>query len=544
MTMQTRLLSPDAAGIDEAARLLRQGKLVAIPTETVYGLAADAMNPAAVAAIFAAKGRPMDNPLIVHIGDIADWAPLVTAIPPVAQQLAEAYWPGPLTMILPAAPCVPAEVRGGLKTVAVRFPSDPIAQAVILRSGCPLAAPSANRSGIPSPTNAGRVMEDMQGRIAAVLDGGDCAVGVESTVVDLCGPVPRLLRPGGITPEMLRAVTGRLEIDRAVTHALQAGAVAASPGMKYKHYAPRAEVWLVKGTPAAYTAYVNAHSGEGVAALCFDEEQAELTVPAVPYGGRQQPLEQAHRIFDALRRLDEMGARTVYAACPRPEGVGLAVYNRMLRAAAFRIVNTIRVVGLTGQTGAGKSTVAAAWRALGVPVLDADAAARQVVEPGSACLAQLVEAFSPAILTPEGRLDRAALAQRAFATRQATETLNAITHPAIMALLRQQLEDAADAGCPVAVLDAPTLFEAGADALCDHIVAVTAPAAARLQRIRQRDGLSVEAAQRRMDAQPEESFYCREGVTVLPNTGDREALYAAATALWQQRMAKGWWSVE
>ena len=166
------------------------------------------------------------------------------------------------------------------------------------------------------------------------------------------------------------------------------------------------------------------------------------------------------------------------------------------------------------------------------------------MEPGSACLAQLVEAFSPAILTPEGRLDRAALAQRAFATRQATETLNAITHPAIMALLRQQLEDAADAGYPAAVLDAPTLFEAGADALCDHIVAVTAPAAARLQRIRQRDGLSAEAAQRRMDAQPEESFYCREGVTVLPNTGDREALCAAATALWQQRIAKGWWLVE
>ena len=533
--MNTRLLQPTSQGIEEAARLLREGALVAIPTETVYGLATDALNPVAVASIFAAKERPMDNPLIVHIADLDDWAPLVQHIPEKARRLAEAYWPGPLTMILPAAPCIPAEVRGGLTTVAVRFPADPVTQAVIRRAGTPLAAPSANRSGAPSPTNAARVMEDMQGRIAAVLDGGDCAVGVESTVVDLCPETPRLLRPGGITPEMLEAVVGEIAIDPAVTHALQAGAVAASPGMKYKHYAPKARVRLVKGTPAAYRGYVEAHKAPGVAALCFEEDLPYLSVPAVSYGHREAPEEQARQVFDALRKLDELGADTVLAACPRPHGVGLAVYNRMIRAAAFDIVNTIRVIGLTGPTGAGKSTVADEWRQAGLPVIDADRLARQVTQPGSPCLQALADAFGVDILQEDGTLDRGKLAGRAFASKEATARLNALTHPAILALIRQKLEDAADEGYGTAVLDAPALFEAGADALCSTVVAVTAPEEVRLARIRQRDGLTEAEARCRMNAQPPEEFYARPGVLVLENTGTETALRQQAAAL-----ARGW----
>ncbi len=529
--MKTQLLTATTEGINEAARLLRDGQLVAIPTETVYGLAADALNPAAVASIFEAKGRPMDNPLIVHIADIADWAKLVTAIPDNARRLAEAYWPGPLTIILPAADCVPNEVRGGLTTVAVRFPADPVAQAVILHSGCPLAAPSANRSGSPSPTNAARVMEDMQGRVAAVLDGGDSAVGVESTVISLCGDTPRLLRPGGITPTMLEEILGPIAIDEAVTHALKKGATAASPGMKYKHYAPKARVRMVKGTADAYVAYVNAHAADGVAALCFDEDVSRLAVPAIGYGHRDDPLEQAHNLFDALRQLDELGAHTVYAASPRPQGVGLAVYNRLIRAAAFDITNTIRVIGLTGQTGAGKSTVAAVWRDAGVPIVDADKVARQVVEPPSDCLAQLIEAFSDAILNPDGTLNRRELARRAFASADATATLNRITHPAILAAIRAQLEDLADEGHPLAVLDAPTLFEAGADALCQRVVAVTAPDALRRKRIIARDALDEAAADRRMAAQRDDAFYARDGVTVLTNDTTVDALKEQAAAL-------------
>ena len=537
--MNTQLLQPTPDGIETAARLLRDGGLVAIPTETVYGLAANGLNGSAVASIFKAKQRPMDNPLILHIADLREWAPLVREIPEQAQKLADAYWPGPLTMILPAADCIPPEVRGGLTTVAVRMPSHPVAQAVILQAGCPLAAPSANLSGSPSPTNAKRVWEDMEGRIDAVLDGGDCEVGVESTVVDLCHPIPRLLRPGGITPEMLEAVVGPIEIDHAVTHALREGAVAASPGMKYKHYAPKAELWLVKGTSEAYCDYVNAHKADGVAALCFEEQLPHLKVPAISYGTQEDPMQQAQRVFDALRQLDEQGAQTVYVACPTPRGIGLAVYNRLLRSAAFRIINTIRVVGLTGPTGAGKSTVADAWRQLGVPIIDTDRLARAVVQPGSPCLDALVQTFSPAILQPDGSLDRAELARRAFSDAKGAEALNAITHPAIIALAQQQLEDAADNGHPAAVVDAPLLFEAGMDTMCHKIVAVVAPVEHRLARIMVRDGLDEDAARRRMSAQQKDAFYCRDSVTVLHNTAEKATLQKEAIALWQN---EGWWA--
>ncbi len=538
--METRLLQPNTEGIEKAASLLADGGLVAIPTETVYGLAANALNSAAVASIFTAKGRPSDNPLIVHIADEADWAPLVTHIPDNARALANAFWPGPLTIILPAANCVPKEVTGGLTTVAVRFPSHPIAQAVILASGCPLAAPSANRSGSPSPTNSARVIEDMNGRIDAIVDGGDCDVGVESTVIDLCHTPPRLLRPGGITPAMLEEVLGPIEIDSAVTEALQEGAVAASPGMKYKHYAPRAEICIVKGSPTAYANFVNAHKVEGTAALCFDEDIPSLSAPCVSYGSRRDALSQARQLFDALRQLDEQGARTVYAACPVPEGVGLAVYNRLIRAAAFRLIPAIQVVGLTGPSGAGKTTVSDTWKAQGAYIIDTDKLARQVVEPDSPCLHQLVATFSDAILNVDGTLNRAELADRAFSTAETAQQLNAITHPAILELTKQQLFAAADAGYETAVVDAPLLFEAGFDTLCDHIVAVIAPSDKRLARIMARDGIIEEAARKRMAAQQPDAYYTRQGVTVLHNDATPDDLREQAEALWQRI---GGWSL-
>lgn len=522
--METKRLQSNPEGIAEAARLLRTGELVAVPTETVYGLAADAMNSDAVFSIFVAKGRPSDNPLIVHIADLKDWEPLVTHIPESAMKLAEAYWPGPLTIILPASDIVPKVVTGGLPTVAVRFPSHPVAQAVILHSGCPLAAPSANRSGSPSPTNAQRVFEDMDGRISAILDGGDSDVGVESTVVDLCHTPARLLRPGGITPEMLEEVLGPIEIDVAVTHALEQGAVAASPGMKYKHYAPKAEITIIKGSADNYIRFVNNHKASGVGALCFDEDLASLTVPAVSYGSRNDGLTQAQRLFDSLRQLDEMGIETVYAACPNPVGIGLAVYNRLLRAAAFRIEYAITVIGLTGPTGSGKSTVADLWREQGAYIIDADQLARKVTEPNSSCLSKLADAFSPAILNADGTLNRSELAKRAFASPEQTQLLNEITHPAITALIREKIERAAEQGFKVAVLDAPLLYEAQADILCDTIVAVIAPDEVRMKRIMQRDAITLEQATQRMSAQKSNDFYCRDGVHVLDGGTDIESL--------------------
>lgn len=337
-TIPTRLLTAAPESIAEAAALLRRGELVGMPTETVYGLAANALDGDAVRRIFVAKGRPQDNPLIVHIAAWEELLPLVAAIPKGARQLADAYWPGPLTMIFPKSDRIPPEVSGGLETVAIRMPSHPVAQALIRESGCPLAAPSANRSGSPSPTTAAHVLADMDGRIAAIVDGGSCAVGLESTVVDLTGERARLLRPGGITVEMLRAVLGEVEVDSAVTQPLAEGAAAASPGMKYKHYAPAAHVILVKGTPAAYTAFVKEKAADGVAALCFEEEAPQLPVPCVTYGRQADAAEQAQQLFDALRYLDTIGAHTVYAACPSADGLGLAVYNRLIRAAGFEVI--------------------------------------------------------------------------------------------------------------------------------------------------------------------------------------------------------------
>lgn len=341
-TIKTRLLGCSKSELRTAAELLQAGELVAIPTETVYGLAANALDSQAVSRIFAAKGRPQDNPLIVHIAGLEELAPLVTEIPDTVQQLAEAFWPGPLTMILRRAALVPASVSAGLDTVAVRMPLHPAARAIIREAGLPLAAPSANLSGSPSPTTAERVMADMNGRIAAVVDGGVCSVGLESTVVDMTGSRLRLLRPGGVTVSALEEISGQpVEVDPAVTHALREGDTAASPGMKYKHYAPKAHVVLVKGSPQAYAAYINekAAAGETAVALCFDEDESSLHIPSVTYGRRNDPAGQAHRLFEALRRLDDRKATMVYAACPAPDGLGLAVYNRLLRAAGFEVIS-------------------------------------------------------------------------------------------------------------------------------------------------------------------------------------------------------------
>lgn len=337
--MTTRMLQSTSEDIKTAAALLQAGQLVAIPTETVYGLAANALDKDAVASIFVAKGRPQDNPLIVHIGELEQLNSLVTDIPDIAEKLAKAFWPGPLTMIFKKSDCIPSIVSANLDTVAIRFPVHPIARQIINASGCPLAAPSANVSGSPSPTTAQHVKKDLDGRIAAIVDGGACEVGVESTVLSVLGDTPRLLRPGGITVSMIESVIGPITIDPAVTHQLQKDAVVASPGMKYKHYSPKAKVILLNGSAEKVTSYINAHAEEDTWALCFEGEEQGLTVPYLTYGKRDNQEDQAKHVFDALRHADEVGAKILYTSCPSQEGVGLAVYNRLLRAAAFEVIH-------------------------------------------------------------------------------------------------------------------------------------------------------------------------------------------------------------
>lgn len=339
--MKTRYLdarTPDGlkASVAAACEILRAGEIAALPTETVYGLCADARDAKAVGKIFEAKGRPQDNPLIVHIATPEALDEIACNIPDAARRLAEKYWPGPLTMIFEKKSVIPAVTSGGLDTVAVRMPSHPVIREVILQSGIPIAAPSANRSGSPSPTTAEHVTADFDGVIPLIVDSGCSQFGVESTVISFAVQPPRLLRPGSVTAEQLREELGEIAIDDAILHPLAEGQRVSSPGMKYRHYAPQAQIVLLKGDAAAFSAYTRRHVGDGVYALCFDED--ETVLPAVRYGGQADPAQQAARLFAALRELDERGAKLVYGHFPQSDGVGLAVCNRILRAAGFRVI--------------------------------------------------------------------------------------------------------------------------------------------------------------------------------------------------------------
>lgn len=318
-----------------AAGLLARGEIVGMPTETVYGLAADAENPRAVERIFAAKGRPQDNPLIVHISETAQLEEYAHSIPGIAYKLAEKFWPGPLTMVLPKKEIIPDVTSAGLNTVGIRMPCHEAARSLIRYSGKALAAPSANLSGSPSPTEAAHVMADMNGRIPAVVDGGSCPVGVESTVISFEGNAVRLLRPGFVSAEEL-SEWAEVICDRHITEAAAEGEKVLSPGMKYKHYSPKANVTILDGSEEQYLDHVNHHGGDGVCAMIFGHEADRCMIPYIAYGDTSE--EQAANLFAVLRKLDDIGAEQVYARMPSSEGVGLAVYNRLLRAAGFEII--------------------------------------------------------------------------------------------------------------------------------------------------------------------------------------------------------------
>ena len=337
--METKRLSQQ--DIQTAADLLRAGGLVGIPTETVYGLGANGLDPAAVGRIFQAKGRPQDNPLILHIPG-ADWLERYCRdIPAAAYELARRFWPGPLTMVLRRRDNVPDQVTAGLDTVGMRCPAHPLCRAVIQAADVPVAAPSGNTSGRPSPTTAGHMAEDMDGKIDGIVDGGPCAVGVESTIVDLTCTPPRLLRPGGITLEQLRAALGEVAVDPAVTRLMGAGERPRAPGMKYRHYAPKAPVTVVTGEPERSAAYIAAHAGPGDGVICFEEflpMYAGGARPVMSLGPAGDKGEQARRVFDALRAFDHTAVSAIWAQCPDSGGIGLAVTNRLNKAAGFHIV--------------------------------------------------------------------------------------------------------------------------------------------------------------------------------------------------------------
>ena len=333
------------AELAEAAEILRNGGLVAIPTETVYGLGANALDESASKKIYEAKGRPSDNPLIAHISCMDELSALVSEIPEAGRKLAEKYWPGPLTMVFPKKEIVPYGTTGGLETVAIRMPSDPVANRLIKLAGVPVAAPSANTSGRPSPTKAEHVVEDMNGKIEMIIDSGEVGIGVESTIVDVSGKVPMLLRPGAITMEMLRETLGEVEIDPAILGPLSADVKPKAPGMKYRHYAPQAEMTLVEGEMEHVVEFINQEAklaleaGLKVGIICTEESRESYHCGMLKViGSRENEESVAHNLFAVLREFDDQKVDCIFSERFSKDRLGQAIMNRLCKAAGYHIV--------------------------------------------------------------------------------------------------------------------------------------------------------------------------------------------------------------
>ena len=529
--METIIFHPekDKNAIEEAAAILRRGGLLGIPTETVYGLGADGLNEDAVRRIFLAKGRPQDNPLILHVPDAGWLERCCTDIPSAAYALAERFWPGPLTMILPRRDCVPLRTTGGLDTVGVRCPDHPVTRAIIAAADTPVAAPSGNTSGRPSPTCARHMMEDMMGKIDGIVDGGDCAVGVESTILDLTVQPPRLLRPGGLPLEELEAVLGEVAVDKAVRQRLEDGEKAKAPGMKYRHYAPRAAVTVVTGTPRRSAAYIREHLPAGAGVICFDE-YAPLFAGHIVHrlGSQEDKLAQAQHVFDALRTFDDTDVTAIIAQCPDESGLGLAVGNRLKKAAGFHTVDVSPlVIGFTGPTGAGKTSALRALERLGGLVLDCDAVYHDLLRTDSTLRDAITGAFGQ-VFAPDGTLDRQRLGTVVFSDPSALDTLNRIIYARLPRELLRRMDESS---APVVGIDAINLVESGLSRLCRRTVAVLAPSEQRVRRIMARDGIPEEYARLRVQAQKDDEFYrthCTD--TLFNDCADAAAFEDAAYA--------------
>ena len=524
--------------IAAAAKILRDGGLVAIPTETVYGLGANALDGAAVKRIFEAKGRPQDNPLIIHVTG-PQWLPRYCAdVPPLAYVLARKFWPGPLTMILKRRPIIPDETTAGLDTVAVRCPNHPVTLAIIREAGIPIAAPSANLSGRPSCTTAQDVLEDMDGRINGVVDGGPCAVGVESTILDLTCDPPRLLRPGGLPLEDLERLIGKIDVDKAVNSALAEGEKPKAPGMKYRHYAPKAPVTVITGAPEKSAQEILRRVGPTSGVICFDEF-AELFHGQEVHtlGPAGDKLAQAQRVFDALRTFDASPVTEIFAQCPDNRGLGLAIGNRLKKAAGFHVVeaDSERVVlGLTGGTGAGKSSALRAIRSLGGETIDCDELYHGMLETCDALRDEIGVSF-PGAFDADGRLDRKKLGQEVFSHKDRMEQLNSIIFRHLVPEVRRRL---AASDSKLFAIDAINLLEGGLDQLCDRTVAVTSPLELRVRRIMARDNISEQYARLRISAQQPDEYYRGKCDCELNNDADTAGAFEETAREFFRRLSE------
>ena len=521
--------------ISAAAKILREGGLVGIPTETVYGLGANGLDADAVKRIFEVKGRPQDNPLILHVTG-PQWLPrYAREIPPVAYVLARKFWPGPLTLILKRQPCVPDATTAGLDTVGIRCPNHPVTLAIIREAGMAIAAPSANTSGRPSCTTAQDVLEDVGGRVDVVVDGGPCVVGVESTVLDLTCEPPRLLRPGGLPLEDMERLIGHIDVDRAVNVSLGPEERPGAPGMKYRHYAPKAPVTVVTGAPAASAKEIERRALPGSGVICFEEFAGLFSKQVVrSLGPTSDKQLQAQRVFEALRSFDSSSVTEIYAQCPDNRGLGLAIGNRLKKAAGFHVVeaDSLRIVlGITGGTGAGKTSALNALRDLGGKVIDCDAVYHEVLTGSDAFKNAINEKF-PGVFTADGQLNRKKLGQEVFAKRERLDQLNAI----VFRFLLPELEQRIQAAEGLYAIDAINLFESGLDRFCDCTIAVTAPTELRVKRIMARDSIPEAYARLRINAQKQDEYYRGKCGHELNNASESPEEFRKESRLFFERL--------
>ena len=505
--------------VSAAAKILREGGLVGLPTETVYGLGANGLDGAAVRRIFEAKGRPQDNPLILHVSGPQWLTRYCAQVPPLAYVLARKFWPGPLTMILKRDPCVPDETTAGLDTVAVRCPNHPVTLAIIREAGVPIAAPSANLSGRPSCTTAQDVLEDMDGKIQCLVDGGPCAVGVESTILDLTCTPPRLLRPGGVPVEQIERLIGPIAIDKAVNGVLDGEERPRAPGMKYRHYAPKAPVIVVAGAPEASAQEILRRVGPESGVICFEEYLPLFEKQRVQsLGPSQDKQTQAQRVFDALRAFDSETVTEIYAQCPDNQGLGLAIGNRLKKAAGFHVIEADRervVLGITGGTGAGKTSELDVIREMGGVVVDCDAVYHEMLN-GSEEMRNTINAVFPGVFDADGKLNRQKLGEEVFSRRERLARLNDIVYHFVVPEVERRLGK--DTG--LYAIDAINLLESGISELCDKTIAVTAPTELRVRRIMARDGISEQYARMRITAQKPDEYYRTKCDCELTNAAD------------------------
>ncbi len=537
--MKTQILTPNSDNIALVANKILNSDIVAIPTETVYGLACNAFDEVAIKKVFIAKGRPADNPLIVHVCDEEMLKEVVSEFSVTAQKLAKAFWPGPLTMVLPKSEKISDSITCSLDAVGVRMPSNPIALELIKTCGLAIAAPSANVSGKPSPTSARHVFADFDGKIEFILDGGDCEVGIESTVIKVLEDTVEILRPGKISINDLLTVVKNVKLDDGVFTKLTDNRDVSSPGMKYTHYSPNANVIMVEGSISDFCEYVSKNADDKPGVLVFEKEQSLFNIPCFTYGNEFNSNEQAAKLFAALREIDKHNLKTVFARVPLKEGVGLAVYNRLLRACGFEIIKLKKavIIGLTGQTGGGKTTLCAEFEKKGAAIINCDLISRDVIKLDEV-INKLVDYFGEGIKSDSAEIDRKALAKLVFTNEENMIFLNSVMYPQITKLINKRIDALKLQGYNFIVLDAPTLFESKANKLCDVIISVISDVDLRLKRIKLRDNMSNEAALERINAQNENEFYVSKSDFVVENNGDLMTFLGEANKAIDEIMSK------